>query len=127
MRMWLDGPYRDPSEIDAILRSQVAQMQREAFQNPIPNGAEFLGVGFVALERLKEIACPVLVVAGDRDFPIVTEHASLVASRIPHARFQLIRDVGHMLSLEVPARFSGLLRDFIEGAGRTHPASFPIS
>jgi pimeloyl-ACP methyl ester carboxylesterase len=127
MRMWLDGPYRDPSEIDAILRSQVAQMQREAFQNPIPKGAEFLGVGFVALERLEEIACPVLVVAGDKDLPVVIEHASFVASRTPDARFQLIREVGHMLSLEVPARFSGLLREFIEGTGRTHPAPFPVT
>ena len=117
MRMWLDGPYRNASDTDAQLRARLAQMQREAFLAPIPDGAEFLGVDFVATERLGEIACPVLVVAGALDEPAAVEHATLVAGGIPGARLQVVPGAGHMLSMEVPARFSELVRGLAAGGG----------
>lgn len=118
MRMWLEGPNRVRSDIDPTVRSRVAQMQREAFQIPIPNGAEFLGVDFVAVERLEEITCPVLVVVGELDVRAVIEHALLVARRIPGAKLQRISKAAHMLSLEASARFSEMVREFIIESGR---------
>ena len=50
--------------------------------------------------------------------PAVLEHASLVARRIPGAGFQLIREVGHMLSLEVSAGFSEIVREFVVDSSR---------
>jgi 3-oxoadipate enol-lactonase len=119
VRTWLAGPHRQLSDIDANLRLQVAQMQREAFQVLIPEEAELLGTGFVALERLDEIACPTLVLSGDKDFQAVYEHAEDVAGRIPNARFELLRGVGHLLSLENPAHFNKLVREFVINTGKT--------
>jgi hypothetical protein len=49
---------------------------------------------------------------------LVIEQASLVAGRIPGAGFQLIREVGHMLSLEVSARFSRVVPEFVVDSSR---------
>jgi pimeloyl-ACP methyl ester carboxylesterase len=113
MRMWLDGPSRGSCDIDPNLRSQVAQMQRDAFHVPVPDGVEVVEADFVALERLEEISCPVLVLGGELDVQAAREHAYQIASRIPGARFQLIRDAGHLLSLEIPGRFNEILREFV--------------
>jgi pimeloyl-ACP methyl ester carboxylesterase len=60
----------------------------------------------------------VLVVIGELDVPAVIEHASLVARRIPGARFQPIRNAGHMLSMEASATFSEMVREFVTDSAR---------
>lgn len=113
MRMWLAGPYREKSDIDDSLWSQLAQMQYEAFLVPEPAGAEFVGVNFTATERLEQISKPVLVLQGDRDVPAVNEHASFIAEHIPEARFELVSGVGHVLSLEDPVKFNSILHEYL--------------
>ncbi len=113
MRMWLAGPYRKKSDIDASLWSQLALMQYEAFKVPEPAGAEFVRVNFTATERLGEISEPVLVLQGDRDVPAVIEHATFVAERIPEARIELVSGVGHMLSLEDPVNFNWIVHEYL--------------
>jgi pimeloyl-ACP methyl ester carboxylesterase len=113
MRMWLAGPYREKSDMDPKLWSQLTQMQYEAFQVPEPEGVEFIGVDFSAADRLGEIAKPVLVLQGDRDVSSVVEHAASVAERIPGARLEILPGVGHMLSMEEPGKFNQIVRAFL--------------
>ncbi|HUH81441.1 MAG TPA: alpha/beta hydrolase [Solirubrobacteraceae bacterium] len=64
-------------------------------------------------ERLKEIACPTLIVWGDHDRLVSVRDADVFASLIPDSRKVIFEDTGHMAMLERPAAFNALLRDFL--------------
>jgi pimeloyl-ACP methyl ester carboxylesterase len=63
--------------------------------------------------RLPEIACPTLIVWGDRDRVITVRDADIYAELIPGARKVVFPDTGHMSQLERPAAFNALLEDFL--------------
>jgi pimeloyl-ACP methyl ester carboxylesterase len=63
--------------------------------------------------RLPEIACPTLVVWGDRDRIITVRDADVYTELIPNARKVILPDTGHVPMLERPARFNQLLEGFL--------------
>ncbi|MFI5009223.1 MAG: alpha/beta fold hydrolase [Solirubrobacterales bacterium] len=63
--------------------------------------------------RLPEIACPTLVVWGDRDRIITVRDADVFTELIPNARKVILPDTGHVPMLERPARFNELLEGFL--------------
>jgi pimeloyl-ACP methyl ester carboxylesterase len=63
--------------------------------------------------RLPEIACPTLIVWGDRDRLIPVRDADVFAELIPNSRKVVFTDTGHMAMLERPAQFNALLEDFL--------------
>ena len=76
--------------------------------------------GFEAVARLRrcasacgEIACPTLIVWGERDWLISVRDADVFAELIPDSRKVVFEDTGHMAMLERPAAFNALLRDFL--------------
>lgn len=68
---------------------------------------------FAAGARLREIAVPALVVAGERDRVTPPELAEKVAGGIPGARLVRIEGAGHLANLERPASFNRALFDFL--------------
>jgi pimeloyl-ACP methyl ester carboxylesterase len=62
---------------------------------------------------LKEIRCPALVVAGDQDQLMPVEVLKELADGIPGARLEVVKDSGHMTSIEQPAALTRLLRDWL--------------
>jgi pimeloyl-ACP methyl ester carboxylesterase len=64
-------------------------------------------------ERLPEIACPTLVVWGQRDRLVPLRDADVFVELIPHARKVVFQDTGHMSMLERPAAFNALLEEFL--------------
>jgi pimeloyl-ACP methyl ester carboxylesterase len=64
-------------------------------------------------ERLPEIACPTLIVWGERDLLISVRDADVFAERIPNSRKVIFKDTGHVAMLERPQAFNPLLRDFL--------------
>lgn len=65
-------------------------------------------------QRLGEIACPTLIVWGDRDRVITVRDAERFAQLIPGSRRVLFEDTGHMAMLERPTEFNDLLTEFLE-------------
>ncbi len=63
--------------------------------------------------RLGEIACPTLIVWGDRDRVITPRDADRFAELIPGSRKVVFEDTGHLAMLERPAAFNSLLEDFL--------------
>jgi len=63
--------------------------------------------------RLEQIACPTLVVWGDRDRVISRRDLEVFAELIPGARKVMYEDTGHMSQLERPAEFNALLAEFL--------------
>lgn len=64
-------------------------------------------------DRLPEIACPTLIVWGDRDRVITVRDADLFEQLIPGSRKVIFEDTGHLAMLEHPATFNALLADFL--------------
>jgi pimeloyl-ACP methyl ester carboxylesterase len=64
-------------------------------------------------ERLPEIACPTLVVWGERDRLVPLGDADVFVELIPNARKVVFQDTGHMSMLERPAAFNALLAEFL--------------
>ena len=64
-------------------------------------------------DRLPEIACPTLIVWGDRDRLITVRDADVFEELIPNSRKVIFEDTGHMAMLERPAAFNALLEDFL--------------
>jgi 3-oxoadipate enol-lactonase len=119
LRGWVDGPHRRPEVVDAEVRRWVGEMQRGAFELPEwdPEAVPEHELDPPAVERLHELRCPVLVVVGAGDDPAVLETAERIANAAPRARLVVWPDVAHMLTLERPAEFAALVRDFLRAVG----------
>lgn len=81
---------------------------------------EAQGPFFAALtDRLPEyraILTPTLVIAGEDDRVMVPKVQKKIASILPNARFEIIPDAGHVVYLEQPDRFFGLMLSFVRDA-----------
>jgi pimeloyl-ACP methyl ester carboxylesterase len=60
---------------------------------------------------------PFVVAAGDRDPLLSVDEARAVAGLAPHGRLELFPGAGHLLSVEQPEEFNGVLLDFVQRAG----------
>jgi len=67
-------------------------------------------------DRLGEIACPTLIVWGDRDRIVPPESALEFGRLIPDSRVVVFEDTGHVPMMERPERFNRLLADFLTEA-----------
>jgi 3-oxoadipate enol-lactonase len=68
--------------------------------------------------RLAEIKKPALVLAGEEDQSIPMEAVRRLATRLPHAEFAMVPDVGHFYALERPDDFNRRLRAFLDVTAR---------
>jgi pimeloyl-ACP methyl ester carboxylesterase len=64
-------------------------------------------------DRLGEIACPTLIVWGERDAVVTAKDADLYERLIPNSRKVIFRDTGHMAMIERPMAFNALLEEFL--------------
>ena len=69
VRMWVDGPNRQPEQVSASVRDRVREMQHLAFTVPVPDGCELAVLEPLAITRLNEVQAPTLVIVGDQDVP----------------------------------------------------------
>jgi pimeloyl-ACP methyl ester carboxylesterase len=66
------------------------------------------------LPDLARIACPALVVACRQDRLRTFAETERMAQCLPHARFEVIENCGHMAPLERPRELAALLVDWVE-------------
>jgi 3-oxoadipate enol-lactonase len=113
LRMWVDGPHREPGQVDAAVRERVGQMQHHAFTIPTPPGFELQPLSPPAIERLATVGAPTLVVVGDYDIADKLAMADRLAAEIPRARLAVIHSAAHMVSMERPGEFNRIVLDFL--------------
>ncbi|GAB6096741.1 alpha/beta fold hydrolase [Desulfatiferula olefinivorans] len=68
------------------------------------------------IEGLRSIACPTLILVGDKD-DLFIEPSRMMAREIPGARLVVFEDTGHMLAVERPEAMSREILAFL-GCGR---------
>jgi pimeloyl-ACP methyl ester carboxylesterase len=100
---------RHPSKLEAAL---AAEQIRGAGKPGFMQGLEAV-LHYEIRERLREIACPTLIVWGDRDRLISVRDADVFAELIPNSRKVVFGDTGHMSMLERPEAFNALLEEFL--------------
>jgi pimeloyl-ACP methyl ester carboxylesterase len=100
---------RHPSELPAAL---AAEQVRGAGKPGFIQALEAI-IDYEIRERLSEIACPTLIVWGERDRLINVHDADVFAELIPNSRKVIFDDTGHMSMLERPEEFNSLLEDFL--------------
>ena len=113
LRLWVDGPFRQPGEVSPAVRERVRAMQLENFRVPMPDGIERVRIEPSAGERLREIGVPTLVAVGALDVPFLGRVAERIEREIPGARRVVIDGAAHMLNLEKPAEFQLALAGFL--------------
>ncbi|HEX3909394.1 MAG TPA: alpha/beta hydrolase [Solirubrobacteraceae bacterium] len=100
---------RHPGKLSAAL---AAEQVRGAGKPGFMQGLETV-LDYEIRERLREIACPTLIVWGDRDRLITVRDADVFAELIPNSRKVVFGDTGHMSMLERPEAFNALLEEFL--------------
>jgi pimeloyl-ACP methyl ester carboxylesterase len=101
--------------VNPAVRSQVAEMQRRAYELQLPveeTAEEELLVDDLA-QRLGEVRARTLVLAGELDAPDIHAIADRLEREIPGARRASIADSAHVPSLERPREFDGLVVPFL--------------
>jgi pimeloyl-ACP methyl ester carboxylesterase len=66
------------------------------------------------IDRLEDLAMPVLVLVGEHDVRGFREMSAVLARRIPGARYHVVAGAGHMINMEQPAAVNELLARFRE-------------
>jgi 3-oxoadipate enol-lactonase len=82
-----------------------------------PRRAYFASVAALAAydarSRLARVACPTLVVAGERDRTVSLASKRALAGGIPGARLEIVRDSGHAPPYDQPETFNRLALEFL--------------
>jgi pimeloyl-ACP methyl ester carboxylesterase len=98
-------------ERDPVLLERLRGMQRRLGPEVRARQAALVRRdGYADLER---IACPSLVVACRQDRLRSLAETERMAGHLPHSRFNIIEECGHMAPLEKPHELGGLLADWI--------------
>ena len=66
-----------------------------------------------ANDRLAELRCPILAVAGELDLPDVVATARHLEADAPNARALVWPDVAHMIGMEQPERLTAAIVEFL--------------
>ena len=114
LRLWVDGPHREPNEVDPTVRKRVGEMQLSIFQIPDPDGVDEIELSPPAIERLNEIEMPTLIIVGSLDLEEKLTLADRLINQIPNASKIIMPDVAHMMSMEQPDQFNAIVLNFLK-------------
>jgi len=113
IRLWVDGPGQPPTRVSPAIREAVRGMDEPNYRADRVEGRP-IALEPRAVDRLAELRCPTLAVAGGLDVSEISQAADLLADRAPDARAVAIPDVAHMIAMEAPELVADLVVDFVE-------------
>ena len=111
-QVWLDGPGQPADRVHWTLRELFRMMARPLNEPGRVRGRE-IRLDPPANDRLSELRCPVLAIAGRLDFSDVVQTAQRLESAAPDARAVVWDDVAHMVGMEQPERLASTIVDFL--------------
>src|SRR4051812_19372181 len=113
VRLWVDGPGQSETRVEPAVRDLMRTMDTDHYS---PGRAEGRPIRLdpPAAERLADLRCPVLAIAGRLDVPDVVATAEHLAAHAPGAQAIVWGDVAHMIGMEVPERLAEAIVTFLE-------------
>jgi pimeloyl-ACP methyl ester carboxylesterase len=116
VRIFVDGPFREPEQVNSLVRQRMAEMTRI----PLKQGTMFVADGQPlnpldppAVKRLKEIQDPALIIAGALDDPEILRAADFLASGIQGAQKVILPNSAHLQNMENPQAFNQAVLSFL--------------
>lgn len=109
--LWLDGPESAQGRVEGEIRDQFLEMNGRALAKPALTHEEEPDS---AVDAVRQIDAPVLLVVGELDFPHIIERHDALSEELPNAFATMIEDTAHLPSLERPDLFDPLLIEFLE-------------
>jgi pimeloyl-ACP methyl ester carboxylesterase len=83
--------------------------------SPKKEAALFMGgVGYDPWPLLPQVACPVLVLEGERSENRAFIDLKKAVSHFPRATYRLIHDAAHLIPMEKPGEIAAIIRDFFQ-------------
>jgi 3-oxoadipate enol-lactonase len=113
LRTWVDGPRRQPDDVDPEVRRRVGEMQRDAYELQREWVDEELLVPDLP-QRVGEVKVPAIVLVGDEDQPDMQAIAERLGRELSGARLATIPATAHVPSMERPREFDELVLPFLE-------------
>lgn len=112
VRLWVDGPGQPPERVEPSIREAVRTMGRPLSERGRVSGRPIV-LDPPANDRLGELRCPVLAVAGALDVSSMVQAAHRLEAAAPNAHAVVWPDVAHMIGMEAPDRLNALITDFL--------------
>ncbi len=116
VRLWVDGPGQPADRVPEAIRESVREMDLELYEpgrqfgRPIPLEPR-------AVDRLADLRCPVLALAGDLDVSDVAATARHLEAHAPEARARILPGLAHMIGLEAPELLTQIVVEFLTSIG----------
>jgi 2-hydroxy-6-oxonona-2,4-dienedioate hydrolase len=115
-RIWIDGPFRQPDQVDPGVRKRAAEMNRIGLANDTfrkVDASPLNPLNPPAAQRLNEVQVPTLIIAGGLDDPEILRAADVMEAAISRASKVIMPDCAHMLNMEQPEKFNQVVLDFL--------------
>ena len=116
MSLWIDGPTRQPDQVNPDVRQRAATMNRI----PVERGTFFVAdlqpfepLDPPAISRLADVQVPALIMAGALDYPTTIHAADIMAEGIPGAREHIFAHSAHLPNMEEPDEFMRVVLEFL--------------
>lgn len=113
VRVWVNGPGQRSDRVDARIQDAIRAMDRPQYEAGHVDG-DPIRLQPPAAERLADLRCPVLAVAGLLDVSDVAQTARHLEAHAPNARATILPHVAHMIGMEVPDELATLIVGFVE-------------
>jgi pimeloyl-ACP methyl ester carboxylesterase len=110
--VWLEGPGQPTDRVDPTLRDAFVRMAGPLNAPDHPRVRE-VPLEPAANDRLGELRCPVLFIAGELDFGDAVQAARRMEAAAPNGRALIWPDVAHMIGMEQPERLAAAIVEFL--------------
>lgn len=117
LRIWVDGPYRQPEQVNPMVRQHAAEM------NLIPvrmntwvtaDSQPLNSLDPPAIHRLSAIRVPALIMAGALDHPEILRAADVMTDAINGAKKHIFSHSAHVPNMEEPEEFTQVVLSFLD-------------
>jgi 3-oxoadipate enol-lactonase len=107
LRAWVDGPHRQPADVDPEVRRRCHDMAMIAAVKGVAGAGQLRELG--AADRLAELTMPVDVVFGELDSTDIEGACDRIVRAAPDSRLHRIPGAAHTANLDQPAAFAAVL------------------
>lgn len=115
IRMWVDGMYRQPEQVDPQVRQHAAAMNMISVKNQTwAAGKPANPLTPPAVARLGDIHVPMLLITGALDHPEIARAAAVMQKGISNTKHISIPDTAHVPNMEKADIFNQAVLEFLQ-------------
>lgn len=110
---WLKHPLFGPAQRQPLVAARLVQIVKDYSGWQFANTNPEQTMEPPAIQRLAELAAPVLAIVGEHDIPDIRQMTELVGHEAPRARTLVVPEVGHLANMEAPEQVTQAVSAFL--------------